>query len=259
MTHSMHPSALSDEDLMSVAYDDDTLSPEQRAHLAECPICKQQLALYTGTTQTLQARLYRSICPSGVRLSYYCLGIVPEEERLHIASHLLDCPACAAEVAEIRQAQATVDLYPAAWSPLAPLAPLRRIFATLVMQQAQPVLRNTAPGTGWPRQYRAETIDLSLHLSRTSNGEALLLGIITGTDPAEAVNAFEGTPVDLYIAPGPLPAEIEDGAAVQPVLSAQVDDVGNILLEEIKAGDYVLIIHLPDREVVVEGLHIESR
>ena len=259
MTYRMHPSALSDEDLMSVAYDEDTLSPEQHAHLAECPLCKQQLALYTSTTETLQAKLYRSICPSAVRLSYYCLGVVPEEERMHIASHLLDCPACAAEVAEIRQVQATVDLYPAAWSPLVPLAPLRRIFATLVMQQAQPVLRNTSADTGWPRQYRAETIDLSLHLSRTGNGEMLLLGIITGTDPDEAVNAFEGTPVELYIAPGPLSTEGAESTSLQPVLSTQVDDVGNILLEKIKAGDYVMIIRLPDREVVVKGLDIESK
>lgn len=256
MTDRMHASALSEEELMSVAYDDDLLSADQRVHLEQCTICQQQLAMYTTTNTLLRAKLYRTLCPSAVNLNYYCLGVVSEEERMHIASHLLDCPSCADEVAEIRRAQASVELYPpGAWSPF---AALRRIFATLVVQQAQPVTRAMTPGTGWPRQYRAETIDLSLHLSRASNGEILLLGIITSTDPNEAVDAFEGEKVDLYLAPGPLAAEGEDAEAILPGFTTEVDDVGNIVLEDIQPGNYVLILHLPDREVIVEGLNIDQ-
>ena len=258
MTDSMHASALSEEELMSVAYDDDMISADQRAHLEQCSICQQQLAMYTTTNALLRSKLYRTLCPSAVNLNYYCLGAVSEEERMQIASHLLDCPACADEVAEIRRTQASVELYPpAAWSPT---AALRRIFATLVVQQAQPVTRAMTPGTGnlWPRQYRAETIDLSLHLSRASNGEILLLGIITSADPNEAVDAFEGEKVDLYVAPGPPAKEGEDAGDILLHFTTEVDDVGNIVLEDIQPGNYVLILHLPGREVIVEGLNIEQ-
>jgi anti-sigma factor RsiW len=136
-----------------------------------------------------------------VRLNYYCLGGVPEAERIRIASHLLDCPLCADEVAEIRREQASFDPFPTGGFSLR--SAVRRIFATLVVQQAQPVLRDDIPGTGWPRQYRAESVDLSLHLSRASNGETMLLGIITSTDPMETVDTFEGVMVELYRAPGP--------------------------------------------------------
>src|SRR2546421_3390469 len=255
---SLHALAPSNEELMSVAYNEGTLPEEERKHLEQFLICQQRLATYIRINELLRSKLYRSLCPSAVDLNFYCLGGLPEKERISIASHILDCPLCAEEVEEIRREQANFDLYPAAAFSLP--AAVRRIFATLVVQQAQPVLRDDLPGTGWPRQYKAGEIDLSLHLSRTSDGETMLLGIITSTNAAETVDAFEGVAVDLYPAPGPLPREsdgeqrdIEDAT---PLLSTQVDDIGNIFLEPVLSEDYVMIVHLPDQEVVIEGLSI---
>jgi hypothetical protein len=36
-----------------------------------------------------------------------------------------------------------------------------------------------------------------------------------------------------------------------------VDDLGNIVFKPVPAGEYVMIVHLPGRELVVEGLTIE--
>ena len=115
-------------------------------------------------------------------------------------------------------------------------------------------------GAGGVQAAKAGEIDLSLHLSRTSDGETMLLGIITSTNAAETVDAFEGVAVDLYSAPGPLLRESDgkqrDTEDATPILSTQVDDVGNIFLEPVPPGDYVMIVHLPDQEVVIEGLTI---
>ena len=43
----------------------------------------------------------------------------------------------------------------------------------------------------------------------------------------------------------------------RPLRTAEIDDVGNIVMEDIQPGNYVLILRLPDREVVIEGLNIE--
>jgi len=179
--------------------------------------------------------------------------MVPEKERVSIASHLLDCPRCADEVVEIRRVQA-------AFEPLPPTVPslrtaIRRLFATLVVQQAQPVKRNDTQAAGWPRQYQAEALALSLHLARQAGGELMLLGILTSSDPAETADVFEGVTVELYVAPGPLSAEGRE--ASEALLTTQVDDVGNLLLEPVPAGEYLLIIRLPDREIVIEDLNIE--
>ena len=81
-----HALAPSNEELMSVAYNEGTLPAEERAHLEQCSICQQRLAIYMRTNALLRAKLYRRLCPSAVDLNYYCLGMVPEERRISIAT-----------------------------------------------------------------------------------------------------------------------------------------------------------------------------
>jgi hypothetical protein len=259
MTDHLHALAPSNEELMGLAYDEDTLPEEEQEHLEHCPICQQRLADYKDTNARMLSHVYRSLCPSAVNLNYYCLGGLSVEGRTNIANHLLDCPLCAGEVVEIRREQANYDLYPIGGFSLRNA--VRRIFANLVVQQAQLVLRDNKPTTGWPRQYRAESNDLSLHLSRADNGEIMLLGIITSSDPAKTLNAFEGMTVELYAAPGPTVEGSSEGQetdrAVSPLFSTTIDEVGNIFFESIPAGNYVMILHLPGEEVVIEGLTID--
>jgi hypothetical protein len=262
MTDRLHALAPSNEDLISLVYDEGLLPEEEREHLAQCPICQQRLADYKDMNTLMLSHLYRSLCPSAVNLNYYCLGGLPVEERTSIANHLLDCPLCAGEVVEIRREQASYDLFPEGGFSLRDA--VRRIFANLVVQQAQPVLRDVQPSTGWPRQYRAEANDLSLHLSRADNGEIMLLGIITSSDPAKTLNAFEGMTVDLYTAPGPLVEgssvssdELGIDKVTSPLFSTTIDEIGNIFFEEVPPGNYVMILHLADQEVIIEGLTID--
>jgi hypothetical protein len=255
MTENFHALAISDEELMSVAYEEDNLSAEERAHLAQCSICQQRLATFRRTTGTLRTKLFLRLCPSAIDLNYYCLGGLPVEERTHIAAHLLDCPLCAAEVAEMRRQQASFEPFPET-EPL-PALSLRRLFATRVFQQVQLTTRDDLAPADWPRQYHADAVDLSLHLSRSPEGDMMLLGIITSANPIMQINALEGGTVELYLAPGPrATTESEQEEIQQSLLSTQIDDVGGILLEPVPAGNYVMIIRLPGQEIVIEGLDI---
>lgn len=260
MTHNFHALALSDEDLMSIVYDEDALSNEEQAHLAQCPLCQQRLATYRRSNGLLRSKLLLRLCPSAVDLNYYCLGGLPPQERMSIAAHILDCPLCTDEVAEIRKLQANATLFPVSTSSVA--TAIRRFFATRVVQQLQPVTRDEHPIAEWPRQYHAETIDLSLHLSRSVDGNMLLLGIITSTNPLDTVKMFEGGSVELYQAPWPLTSTEPDGqernASLQSLLSTQIDDIGSIVLEPITVGNYVMLIRLSGQEIVIEDIHIVS-
>ena len=123
------------------------------------------------------------------------------------------------------------------------------------------VRRGSAPATTWPRQYRAESIDLSLHLSRSSNEEYELLVIITSIHSAETANAFAGLAAELYSAPDPIAlsseGDREDKLAETPLVYAEIDDIGNIVFSSVPAGKYILVVHLPERELVIEDLTIE--
>jgi len=251
----LHPLAPDDEELLRFALDDEAVSGEASRHLEQCITCQQRLARYKKAHGFLVSHLYRSQCPSGTELSLYCAGFLPEDQRITIANHILDCPLCAAEAADTRQflAESGDDLLPSHPLPLHTLnGSVRRIFATLVRQQAQLVVRGDRDPAAWPRQYRVDSTDLSLHLSRASSGAFMLLGILT--DPRESIEAFEGTLAELYPAAGGK----NDERAEKPLLSGQVDDLGNIVFNAVPIGEYVMIVHPPGREMIVEGLTIES-
>lgn len=251
----LHPIAPDDEELLRFALDGEALPEEVNSHLQECTSCQQRLARYKNVHSLLVSRLYRHQCPDELQLSLYCADLLPEDERVRIANHLLDCPLCTAEVADTRQFLAVTDrdLLPTPAISLNGVhAAVRRIFATLTQQQAQLVVRGEATEAVWPRQYHAESIDLSLHLSRASSGEYMLLGIIT--DPSESIEAFEGKAAELYPARGGKDRD----RAEKPLLREQVDELGNIVFSAVPVGEYVMLVHLPDRVMVIEGLSIES-
>ena len=258
---SLHAEAPTDEELLAFALDGDDLPEKAKKHLEQCETCQKRLARYQQANTFLVSHLYRSQCPTGTQLSYYCAGMLPEDERMRIAAHITECPLCTAEVAETRHFLHMQDPDLPPLFSFSPTASIRRIFATLVRQQPQFVMRGEAPGTApntlWPRQYKADSLDLSLHLSRASSGAYMLLGILTSDDASENVDAFEGIPAHLYTAPGPFANEGEEDAEV-PLRSTQIDDLGNIVFSNIPTGEYVMVVHLPGRELVIDGLTIED-
>ena len=92
-----------------MAYGEEMLPVAKRDHLEQCEACQQRLASYRRLNSRLFSKLYRSACPGAVELNYYCLGGLSQEDRVSIASHVLDCPTCADDVAEIRRQQLSVS------------------------------------------------------------------------------------------------------------------------------------------------------
>lgn len=255
--------APTDEELIAFALDDEVLSQEARHHLEQCEVCQQKIARYRQTNANLVARLYRTQCPSSTELSFYSVGagnreggeVLSPERRQQIASHVLDCPLCMAEVEETRRFMAQPIEFPV--SAFSPRALVRRIFATPVKPQQLLVVRGDERDSGWPRMYKAEAVDLSLHLSRTSSGEHMLLGILTSSNPAEDVDALEGVTAELHKAPFPA-ASNRTTPKTLPFLQTRVDDMGNIVFKPISAGSYTMVINLPGREMIIDDLTVEE-
>src|SRR5436309_13862289 len=102
--------APTEEELISFALDDEALPAEANNHLQQCETCQKRLARYKQTNTYLLSHLYRSQCPSGQELSLYCADLLPDEERIRIANHVLDCPLCTNEVTETRKFLQTLDV-----------------------------------------------------------------------------------------------------------------------------------------------------
>src|SRR5690242_14909618 len=109
MMDCQHTMAPGDEALLSLALDDQPLTPQASTHLAQCSICQQRLADITCLNASLTSRLYRSLCPSPTTLSHYCANLLPPDDAIPIALHLEQCPLCAREVAESRSILSNFD------------------------------------------------------------------------------------------------------------------------------------------------------
>ncbi len=277
MTDCLDQMAPTNEELMRYTLDGDPLSDESQKHLDSCSICKQRATLYTGANAFLTSNLYRSQCPTPAKLADYCTPIsfnfLAADERMQIAEHSSICPLCSDEIATLRRDLASTDLFPesepsvlAAIQPFSSQATIRRLVATLQTQRPQLVTRsttdesdgNTTSDTSWPKHYKADTLDISLHLSRGSNGEILLLGLFTSTDPTQDIEAFEGCVVDLYTHPIMQEERArQNGHGAKPLLSTLVDDLGNIVFKAVPNGIYTMLVHLPDANLSIEGINID--
>jgi hypothetical protein len=127
--------------------------------------------------------------------------------------------------------------------------------ATLVRQEIPFTVRGDVPASAFPRQYKAESLDISLHLSHSRYRSLMLLGILTSTNASESFDAFEGMNADLHTAPGPFAT---DGVTQteKPFLRTQIDDLGHFVFRDVPEGEYVLVLHLSGREVIIEDLTI---
>jgi len=105
-----------DEDLLRLALGEKPLQADVKEHLEQCATCQQRLALYTRTNNYLLSMLYRSQCPTTMKLNLYCDNKLRGDEEKAIAHHLTRCPLCADEVALLRCVLADFEPFPEASS-----------------------------------------------------------------------------------------------------------------------------------------------
>jgi hypothetical protein len=249
--------APSDEQLIGFVLDGEALTEDAQDHLVHCAVCQQRMVHYQKSYTSLATCFYRSQCPTGMDLSLYAMNLLSQKEHQRIANHVAYCPLCSTEIEET---SSFMQSWPAAVAVHSPSRPplIHRIFATLVPQpQMQFALRNDAQERPWPRHYQGEAVDLSLHLSHTSRGDLVLLGILTSADVDESIETLTGVPAELYAAPWPGEG-FSRQAEYPPLQHSQVDDMGNIVFKSVPVGEYFMVIHLPGREMIVEGLTIEN-
>lgn len=252
-TNSIAPGA---EELLRLVLDKEPLRQRAREHLEQCSTCQRRLAVYMRTPDQLLSKLYRSECPSVTQLNLYCAGMLKDDESPAIAYHIAECPLCTGEVITIRQFLADFEPFPIIEEKtMFPQHIVERIIAAFVPWKPQLVTRGAASDGPWPRQYCAGELNISLHLSRGSSGETILLGLFTSDDLDEALEEQEGVLVDLYSARD---FPVAQNANPMPVMSAKIDDLGNVVFKAVPFGEYVMLVHLPEREIVIEGLNIQS-
>ncbi len=264
MTQCLRPLAPTDEELLRHALDEESLSIAAKEHLEQCTLCQQRLANYTTTNDLLLSRFYRSQCPNATLLSHYCIGMLSIDEATKVASHLEICPLCSNEVAETRLVLATFEPFPDEHSSTP--SSIQYIVASPIPWQPQSLIWDPSgheQEQRWPRQYQADAVSISLHLTRNKQGAIFLLGLLSSA--TEHLELLAGAKVELYSAHNSFPfsagedaSELSGSEPRGPLLSTQIDELGHIVFPSVPPGFYLMIIYLPETEVVIEELNIHS-
>jgi hypothetical protein len=233
-------SCVQPEDLL--AHVDGVASSGVVNHVKGCSHCASQVQAYAAAQHGFTRTFFRFKCPDPEELGEYELGLTSAEQRVAIASHVVECPRCSEDLRTLREYLAA----PTEPDPEAGvLDRLRRLVATATSPApgaAYAGLR--ASGGAGTRTYRAGGVTVSLSSTPPDHqGRASLDGLILHDNaPASDLGGIE----------------VVLQAPNQVTHVAAIDDLGSFTFESVLPGTYHLEVRLPHEVVVIEALSLPA-
>lgn len=254
------PGIIRDEELFAYLAGE-KVRPAVAQHIALCPYCSSQVAVYQRIEQFLLKRLYRYDCPSSLVLGDYQLGLLDSPANEQVARHLESCVHCAHELTTLGvflQQEASVPVEQVSTSsnhhhvrhrqpPLQQTVSsnVQRVMAILLPPLPHPALVREAAQSAspWPRRYEAQDVHIVMQLEEIpgQNMAFQLIGFVTRDDTA--LQALQGIQVRL-------------SSASQVIYTQQIDDLGNFIFSPLSPALYEMELRFPDRIVVIDQLEI---
>jgi hypothetical protein len=267
------PGAIRDEELFAYLAGE-RVRPEVKQHLATCPSCAAQAALYRRMDRVLTSTLYRWNCPPSQVLGDYQFGFLEPRQAADVRSHVSTCAACTSEIASLNtflendplfvtqpvtRVAVRKNAHPVqrATRALGDMRDLsvegaRRILATFVPPQPRLASqREAAPQTAlWPRHYTAEGVDISIQVEPAMHrrDEVQVIGFVTRQ--GASLEALEGTPVQLLRG-----TDVATGTTGNTHVQ-RIDDLGNFLFSHIAPATYTLELQLSERVIIIDQLPV---
>jgi len=244
------------DDLALIAAIDGEAEPDVMAHLRDCPYCSERAHVFETMQGLLRKQLFRMFCPTSEELAAYQQRLLTGSQRALITEHLKECPHCTREFNLLEQLAG--ETLPARSPPQATgtsdhahngVLPgkLRQIAAKLLPTPAQPLASAygalRGPSHASQYAYHAENLQLTLGVQR----------VVSRTDRRVIHGALELDDA-LY--------DVFSGATAclslneTLIRTAELDELGNFVLDDLAPGTYQLALRLPDREVIVEALSL---
>jgi hypothetical protein len=244
------------DDLALIAAIDGEAGPDVMAHLRDCPSCSERAQVFEDMQGLLRKQLFRMFCPTSEELATYQQGMLKGGQQAFITEHLKECPHCTREYNLLEQLsrETLPGRSPPSSSEAAAHAhngaspsKLRQIAAKLLAPSLKPLASAygalRGPSQASQYAYHAENIQLTLGVQR----------VVSRIDRRVIHGALE-IDDELYDVLSGVTAHLSHNDTV--ICTAELDELGNFVLDDLAPGTYQLALRLPDREVIVEALSL---
>lgn len=248
------------DDLALIAAADGEADATVLDHLRECAYCAARARHYMELQGALRKQFFRMFCPPVETLIAFHDGSLSTAQHASVAAHLAECPHCRREqhfLTEITNDAVSGRSPPMQWytirapalqqwQALGNAAPLRAVVALHVSSPTLAADFYGAPRAHAPASqhaYQAENIQISLGIRAVTNraDRRVLIGSLRlGDDQADAPHSAVACLSDQQ----------------QLISTAELDELGNFVLDNLLPGTYRLSFRLPDREVIIETLSL---
>jgi hypothetical protein len=242
------------DDLALIAAIDGEAEEQVLTHLRACPSCAARAHRFAELQGLLRKQLFRLFCPASETLVAFQQGLLPGDQRASILAHIDECPHCFREVQLLRQLLAeSLSVRSPPFGSLLNASiggtiagKLRQVFAELV-PVSQVALVGAYGGLRGATQmmqyaYHAENIQINIGVRRVAQHaeRRVVVGMLEIEDEDIVLDAATASLMRQDL----------------PISTAEIDDLGNFVLDDLTPGTYRLSLRLLDREVIIEALSL---
>jgi hypothetical protein len=244
------------DDLALIAAIDGEAGSDVMAHLRDCLYCSERAHVFADMQGLLRKQLFRMFCPTSEELAAYQQGMLNGDLQARISDHLKECPHCTREFNLLEQLSS--ETLPARSPPSTGgdsahahnddlPGKLRQIAAQFPAPAAKPLVGADGalrgPSHTSQYAYHAENLQLTLGVQR----------VVSRADRRVIHGALE-LEDELYDVLSSATAHLLHNETL--ICTAELDELGNFVLDDLAPGTYQLALHLPDRDVIVEALSL---
>lgn len=207
-------------------------------HIKQCAFCAEQVEQLRMLDARLLNAFYRDACPTPEVLADYSLGRLTDVERLRVAAHVRNCPACSEELASVENWQVS--------EPPSLLTQLREALALAWL--AHPVAQGSLAlrGAGWQGRFEQAGVVVTL-----SSHSGSLTGRVRRRAGVQASSAGPAPGVDQREQAWLLGRE--ESTEGEPLVSP-LDERGRFLFPALAPGEYDLLLNVEGRDIAVERI-----
>lgn len=251
------------DDIALIAAIDDEADEEVMRHLAACAHCAARAQEFANLQGMLRRQFFRMFCPSADTLVAFHEGSLDMTEYASVRSHVAECPHCTREqrfLVQLTSDSVSGTSPPMQWytitadslrQPRPPSAQPRPALRQITAAFLAPKAPSARSFYGAPRSqpqlgqfaYQAEDVQIALGVRSVVNRSDRRVLTGTVTLAGERSSALDHAFAALF-------------DQQHEVSSAELDELGNFVLDNLLPGTYRLTFRLSDCEVIIEALSV---